>query len=373
MAKKNSPYKKATCFFVLVALILRFLFAEHTAFAQIIPEYTFIPSNIITAEMILTATAYVSPDEIWFSGMHGDDGIWLIKANKSGEILWSKVFSSTNNKKFRINGIQKANNSLLLGIIDSKTSLGQVALLSDGAIKQTISIGSAKVFSYRSSPLGLLAQGVVYDKTAESCAPQTTLIDMDGQIVFQYTGTPYATSIDQGALSSSICCASSEAIYIVEHRANYNQELICLDISGNEQWRIPLKSDSTIAATSISAANKNIYISGLSHSFAHDGTPINHQAQVQCYSIQGEFYWEQSFDTPQCFLFSTALEDLCSFVGVENGYWYIATINSEGEICTNTYINAIDKFINAPYLISKNELLVLGRAKESLLLCHFSF
>ena len=81
--------------------------------------------------------------------------------------------------------MSKTPNGLLLGIIDNKTSKGYISLLSESGQFHQTSLGDAKIFSYTSSQLGMLAQGVLYDDATQTCAPQTTLIGVNGEIVFQ--------------------------------------------------------------------------------------------------------------------------------------------------------------------------------------------
>ena len=141
---------------------------------------------------------YVSADEIYFSGTSAEGGPWIVKTNAQGEVLSQIKLHVDNGERIAIRGMSKVPAGLLLGIIDFKTSLGSIGLLkNDGQVSYT-DLGDAKYFSYVPIENGILAQGVLYDKINQTCAPQTILIDQDGHIIFKRTGEAYAIETDRG-------------------------------------------------------------------------------------------------------------------------------------------------------------------------------
>ena len=182
--------KKAVGLFITVIIIFcQALTAASENVIQynpIMPECSFITTGDPIRANMLMSTEYVSADEIWFSGTADEGGPWIVKTNAYGDILWQESFPILNkNDRITVRSMSKTPNGLLLGIIDNKTSMGYISLLSESGQFHQTSLGDAKIFSYTSSQLGMLAQGVLYDDATQTCAPQTTLIGVNGEIVFQ--------------------------------------------------------------------------------------------------------------------------------------------------------------------------------------------
>ena len=343
----------------------------------IMPECSFITTGDPIRTNMLMSTEYVSADEIWFSGTADEGGPWIVKTNAYGDILWQESFPILNkNDRITVRSMSKTPNGLLLGIIDNKTSKGYISLLSESGQFHQTSLGDAKIFSYTSSQLGMLAQGVLYDDATQTCAPQTTLIGVNGEIVFQKTGAPYEIAMDRGALTSSLCYASDNLIFVVEARSAPNEfpfvrELVCLDVSGNEMWRVTLESDMVVQT--LSAANGNIYLHGFWGTWNKEGVLTNQQATIQCYSSEGVGCWTRKFDAPNIFQCADAKHGICVATGMEDDAWYIAVLNTEGQLQSAVRIESEAQYINKPYIISEKSMIILGTAGENLLIKKLEF
>lgn len=345
-------------------------------YSHVIPECSFVSTGGPIRPYMLMATEYVSEDEVWFSGTAAESGPWVVKANSHGDILWQRSLPIRKGDRITVHCMSKTKNGLMLGIIDNETTLGCIVLLSeDGQFYQT-SLGNAKIFSYSSGQFGILAQGVLYDEEKQTCAPQTTLINVNGEIVFQKSGDPYEIALDCGALTSSLCCASDYVPFIVEVRQSSNNfcpvsELVCLDFGGNEMWRVPLDQDFVVQA--ISAANGNVYLFGFSGMWNSDGLLTGQHAAIQCYSSEGVKSWSKIFDTPNIFQWGSARQEICVAMGQEENSWYAVVVNSDGVFQTAVTMEADAQYINKPYIVSEQKVIVLGMTNEKLFIKTFDY
>lgn len=299
-----------------------------------------------------------------------------MKANAYGTVLWQTTLPVQDDERFIVYDMKKGPNGLLLGLADGSTTLGRVVLLvEDGQICET-NLGNGKVFSYHACPLGILAQGILYDDVKGTCAPQTTLVGMDGRIIFQYTGTPYEIAVDQGALTSSICCASDDSVFIVEVKSTDNDfqlehELVSLDTAGKEKWRITLEGDMSIE--DISVTDGNIYLVGFSIIRNDEEMPVSRSSMIRCYSDQGVERWQRQFDSPSAFYDCDAVEDMCIATSSENGIWYIAVLDRDGQIQSTASFEADGQYIDQSFIISNDRLIILGEMLDYLLIHSFSY
>ena len=234
---------------LLLLTMVAFLFPQidlsetATSFEELEQNYSIVSGADHIRENMLRATLYVSSDEIWFSGTSAEGGPWIIKTNAQGETLLQYQLQVDADEKITIHSISKTSNDLLLGIINNKTTLGRVGLLkADGQISYT-DLGEAKNYAFAPMQDGILAQGVLYDESNQTCAPQTIRVDQNGQVVFKRTGVSYDIGIDCGMLTSSACCASNRPVFVLEAREasdsfHGSYQMFCLDLLGQEKWNI---------------------------------------------------------------------------------------------------------------------------------------
>ena len=365
---------------IFMVLVIGVLLLSQTAlsetspsYEEIEPTYYLIDGTDYVRENMLVVTLYVSTDEVYFSGTSAEGGPWIVKANTRGEIISQYKLRVGNGERITIHGMSRVSNGLLLGIIDNKTTLGSVALLkTDGQISYT-DLGNAKIYSYVQMQDGILAQGVLYDESMQTCAPQTIRIDQDGQIVFKRTGTSYDIGIDGGALTSSVCCASNNSIFVLEARGSSGTfcgscELVCLNLFGQEKWKIAL--DSNIVVYDMTAEDDKVYIIGFLGEWDEEGLLFNQQATIQCFSQDGTCQWTQRFTLPAAYHCGDAGLGFIVASSLENGIWYICAIDTDGIIQRTVKIDAPVQYINHPYIISNEMLVLLGMTEEQLMICN---
>lgn len=369
--------KKVLFFLVIGALLLSqtALSETVTSYEVLEPAYCLIDGSDYVRENELHATLYVSADEIYFSGTSDEGGPWIVKANAQGEIISQHRLCVDNGERITIRCMNIVPNGLLLGIIDYKTTLGSVGLLkTDGQISYT-DLGNAKIYSYAPMQDGILAQGVLYDESKQTCAPQTIRIDQNGQIIFKRTGTSYDIGIDDGALTSSVCCASDNSVFVLETRgisgAFHNScELVCLNLFGQEKWKIAL--DPNIVVYDMTAADDKVYIFGSWMERDEEGIILEQRAIVQCFSQDGACQWMQRFPLPAIYQRGDAGMGISVATSIENGMWYICVIDTDGTIQRMVKIDAQAQYINRPYIISDEILVLLGMTEEQLLICNIT-
>lgn len=375
--EEGMTMKKVLIFLVIGALLLSqtALSETVTSYEVLEPTYCLIDGADYIRENMLRATLYVSVDEIWFSGTSTEGGPWIVKANAQGEIISQHKLRVDAGERITIHGMNKTPNGLLLGIIDNKTTLGSVGLLkTDGQISYT-DLGNAKIHSYVPMQDGILAQGVLYDESKQTCAPQTIRIDQNGQIIFKRTGTSYDIGIDGGALTSSVCCASNNSIFVLEARGSSGTfhgscELVCLDLFGQEKWRVTL--DSNIVVYDMTAADDKVYIFGFWGEWDEEGLLLDQQATIQCFSQDGACQWTQRFKFPAVYQRGDAGMGISVASSMENGIWYICVIGTDGTIQKMIKIDAQAQYINHPYIISDEMLVLLGMTEEQLMICNIT-
>ena len=342
---------------------------QYEAFVPII-RYIDVPG--IDREASLSASLYVSENECWFSGTLGNGKSWLIKTNLQGDVLLHKTIHLEADTRETVKGLSKTENGLLIGVIDTFTTEGRVGLMKDDQLVRYTNLGEAKIFSYTSVEKGLLAQGVLYDLQEQTCRPQTTLIGSEGEILFQRNGTQYEMA--GNTLSSSLSHMLDDLVFIVENRdAGYQskQDLICVDLSGTEQWSISLDDD--FSAQAFSACDGYLYLSGFSADWAEDRPISSKVAMTQCFSIDGTHQWTQKLSEPSQFWRASANQKQNISTSFEDGVWYIVLFNAEGEILNALELDAYQHYINRPTLVSNTQLIVLGTTTERLLICDIGF
>lgn len=361
---------------VLLAMVT-FLFPQialsesAASFEVLEPTYSLVYGTDHIRENMLQATLYVSSDEIWFSGTSLEGGPWLIKTNAQGETLSQYQLSVDNDERISVRGLSQSSNGLLLGIIDNKTTLGRVGLLKpDGQISYT-DLGEVKIYAFAPMQDGILVQGVLYDESNQTCAPQTIRIDQDGQVVFKRTGAFYDLGIDCGMLTSSVCCASNRSVFVLEARGSSESfhgsyELFCLDLLGQEKWNITL--DSHFVVYDLSASDDSVSLFGFSGDWDENGLLANQQAMIQCFSQEGVCQWTQQYDTPAIYQRGAAGTGISVAIAMENGIWYICVFGTEGTIQKQVKMDAHDQYINRPYILSDNTIAILGMTEEHLVI-----
>lgn len=322
-------------------------------------------------ENMLRATLYVSSDEIWFSGTSAEGGPWIIKSNAQGETLLQYQLQVDADEKITIHSMSKTSNGLLLGIIDDKTTLGRVGLLkANGQISYT-NLGEAKIYAFAPMQDGILVQGVLYDESNQTCAPQTIRVDQNGQVVFKRTGASYDIGIDCGMLTSSVCCASNRSIFVLEARGSSeafhgSYELFCLDLLGQEKWHVTL--DSHFVVYDLTASDDTVYLFGFSGEWDEEGLLLDQQATIQCFSQEGICQWTQQFVTPAIYQCGAAKTGISVATAMEHGIWYICVLDTEGTIQKQVKIDAQDQYINRPYILSDDTIVILGMTEEHLVI-----
>lgn len=342
-----------------------------TSFEELEPTYSLVSGADHIRENMLRATLYVSSDEIWFSGTSAEGGPWIIKTNAQGETLLQYQLQVDADEKITIHSISKTSNGLLLGIIDNKTTLGRVGLLkADGQISYT-DLGEAKIYAFAPMQDGILAQGVLYDESNQTCAPQTIRVDQNGQVVFKRTGVSYDIGIDCGMLTSSACCASNRSVFVLEARGSSESfhgsyQLFCLDLLSQEKWNITL--DSHFVVYDLSASDDSVYLFGFSGDWDENGLLANQQAMIQCFSQEGICQWTQQYDTPAIYQRGAAGTGISVATSMENGVWYICVLDTEGAIQKQFKIDAQDQYINRPYILSDDTIVILGMTEEYLVI-----
>ena len=165
-------------------------------------------------------------------------------------------------------------------------------------------------------------------------------------------------------------------IFVVEARSAPNEfpfvrELVCLDVSGNEMWRVTLESNMVVQT--LSAANGNIYLHGFWGTWNKEGVLTNQQPTIQCYSSEGIGCWTRKFDAPNIFQYADAKQGICVATGMEDDTWYIAVMNTEGQLQSAVRIESEAQYINKPYIISEKSMIILGTAGENLLIKKLEF
>ena len=172
-------------------------------------------------------------------------------------------------------------------------------------------------------------------------------------------------------LTSSVCCASNRSIFVLEARGSSeafhcSYELVCLDLLGQEKWHVTL--DSHFVVYDLTASDDTVYLFGFSGEWDEEGLLLDQQATIQCFSQEGICQWTQQFVTPAIYQCGAAGTGISVATAMENGIWYICVLDTEGTIQKQVKIDAQDQYINHPYILSDDTIVILGMTEEHLVI-----
>lgn len=323
----------------------------------------------------VTAKCYYSSDEIWYAGTAEQDKSWLLRANENGDVSGQWLLDGAFLNQF-ISGIARTETTLLLGLIDNVTIRGSVAICKNEAIS-FVDLGDAQIYNYSSTLNGgLAAQGLIFSKDGNSCAPITMIIDNQGDIVFSATGKSYLTATSAPYLTGSISYASDNAIYFLEVSGAESSDLSCTDICGNELWRV--KVDDSISAHSMVLSDEKIYLFGYRSEYGKDYAVKTHRpiktAIIQCFSQKGEVIWERTERQLTDFFSGDAADNICAASGKdESGKWYTYVFSDNGQNLRAVQQTMGNEYGLEPILCPNQCITVLGTSADFIIINRFQY
>lgn len=361
----------------LIAILMCSLLAAPLAMAQEAPiaaEYQAATPKVIFLNndggynaRSLTATLYVSDDEIWLSGLANSKGSYLIEANIRGDTINNMTFLDAPGSNPIIQCISKVEDALLLGFIDADNQAGTFGLLSGNGNISYVSIqNSVKLTSMTPTAKGILALGVSFDEKEDVTTLHAYHFNASGSTDFEKIIYTAKMSEDMYYLSSSIGCELNGQYFFrvnagVPGRLQAERTLICLSSEGDEQWRALLPEG--FAAERISASDQSIYLFGVWGSIDENDVLVNRKAAVVCYSADGTEKWSKTFEQPDMFHFGASTEGVCvAASGIEGpGTWRLCTINANGIIQSLTSVEFSDEMhVRGVFSSAVGESIILG-------------
>lgn len=342
---------------------------ENTQMPLQFEQVTFTSGDVHTNA--LNKVFFLSDNEIWYNFLTEEGYGKLLCFDVNGKMI-ETLNVDLKGKDPCILCINRVGDRLIVGYQDDSTNRAEVIILDSQRKEVARTSFETEVYTIQMAPSerGILYAGEM-DSEDGMAVFYLTEIDVNGEVLFEYTEPVTPLEADQGYLGNSLIASDGEYHYAmikngVEGTLQMKERLVCFNTDGEKLWETAM--DEAFYSNNMAVSNGYIYIVGAEGERDEYGCLENQKGMVLCYDQSRDLLWQQSCSEVAYFYFALSSANGCYAISnIMESQTYMLFVDEHGMTQTAAWLELPENAARTYFqLTDTDQLIATGKTTEAL-------